>query len=430
MPAVSPPRLGRRRILLIAAVNLVGLGSLTAPAIAGLPVKLAAFLPAEERAAALAAVLAAGALSALVANPVFGALSDRTRSRLGRRRPWILGGALTGVAAIAGLATADSPLLLGVWWVLAQVSYNAMLAGAAALLADLVPDRQRGSASGLFTAAAFVGALPPLLLATFLPAHVDAVSFVMPLLAVAVAVAALTLPDHPAAIPRDAERGGIRSAGVSRRFVAVWFQRLAMQSAFSLTTAFTLYLVADRMTGSTVAATPVTTIATLIGGAGIVLGATVGGAWASRRRTYLPFLVFGSLGLAAAAGGRALAMAPVVLWAAAIVGGIGVGTYLAVNLALALRTIPPGRAGAFLGVLNVAETLPGVVGPLAAAAFLRVGSGDPLSGAGDNYVALYVAAGVLALISLAALPALRGVAATAERPRARYAPEDADVSGT
>src|SRR3546814_2759586 len=94
-------------------------------------------------------------------------------------------------------------------------------------------------------------------------------------------------------------------------------------------------------------------------------------------RSYLPFLVCGALGLAVAALCRAAATAPVMLWAAAIVGGIGVGAYLAVNLALAMRTIPEGRAGAYLGVLNVAETLPGVAGPAVAASLLRVGYGDP-----------------------------------------------------
>src|SRR3546814_3124977 len=163
------------------------------------------------------------------------------------------------------------------------------------------------------------------------------------------------------------------------------------------------------MTGGPTAATPVTTLATLIGGAGIVVGATGGGAWASRHRSYLPFLGCGALGLAVAALCRAAATAPVMLWAAAIVGGIGVGAYLAVNLALAMRTIPEGRAGAYLGVLNVAETLPGVAGPVVAASLLRVGSGDPVSGAGDNYVALYLVAATLALLSLAVLPWLRRV---------------------
>src|SRR3546814_14329516 len=98
------------------------------------------------------------------------------------------------------------------------------------------------------------------------------------------------------------------------------------------------------MTGDATAATPVTTLATLIGGAGIVVGATVGGAWASRHRSYLPFLVCGALGLPVAALCRAAATAPVMRWAAAIGGGTGVGASPAVHPALSLRTVPAGRA--------------------------------------------------------------------------------------
>ena len=43
----------------------------------------------EGKEAALAWVSAVGAIAAMVFNPLAGALSDRTTSRIGRRRPWI-----------------------------------------------------------------------------------------------------------------------------------------------------------------------------------------------------------------------------------------------------------------------------------------------------------------------------------------------------
>src|SRR5690606_34960222 len=113
----------------------------------------------------------------------------------------------------------------------------------------------------------------------------------------------------------------------------------------------------------------------------------------------------------AAATLRAFAGAPVALWVAAAAGGLAVGTSLAVNLALAMRVVPSRRAGAYLGLLNVAETIPQVMVPLAAAALLRVGAGDPISGAADNYVALYATAAVLALVSLLTLPLVRRASA-------------------
>ncbi|MFJ4044427.1 MFS transporter [Microbacterium sp. NPDC089987] len=420
--AQTTARQSRRVVLLLAAVNLVTLGSLTAPVVAVMPLKFAALLPEDQRAGALATALALGSAAALLANPLFGALSDRTRGRLGRRRPWMLGGVLAGFAFLAALATGESVTAVTASWVGAQLAFNATMAASTALLADSVTEQQRGSASGLFTAAAFVGTLPPLALSALLPRHVDAVSFVMPALAVVVVGAAMMIPERMPLQATPAEPGPrrrelLRFAG-SRAFVAVWLQRFAMQAAFSLAAAFTLYLVIDRMTADTVTATPVAMVATLCGGTGIVAGAIIGGTWASRRGSYLPFFAAAGVGLAAAAMLRAVAETPVALWLAAAAGGLAVGTSLAVNLALAMRVLPARREGAYLGLLNVAETIPQVVVPVAAAALLRVGGGDPVSGAADNYAVLYATAAVIALLSLLTLPAVRRASApeAAARP--------------
>ncbi|SJN40920.1 major facilitator superfamily MFS_1 [Microbacterium esteraromaticum] len=423
-------RADQRSVYLLAAVNLVTLGSLTAPVVAAIPLKIAAMLPEQHRATALATVLTLGGLAALLANPLFGALSDRTRGRLGRRRPWMLGGAIAGFGGIAFLAVADSDPAIIVSWVFTKTAFNAVFAAAAALLADTVPPRRRAAASGVFTAAAFVGTLPPLLLAALFPEHVVLVSFIMPLTALVVVAVAMTVPDRADAGFARAPQG-IRAASFRvpfpKAFIAVWLQRLAMQLAFTLATAFTLYLVIDRMSKSPVEATPIAMVATLIGGAGVVVGAALGGAWASRIQRYLPFLVFGSLGLAAGATVRSIADAPVLLWAAAACGGLAVGTYLAVNLALAMHVIPRQRAGTYLGLLNVAEAFPQVVAPLTAAALLHIGPADPISGVADNYVILYATAAVIALLSLATLPALRHTARDLENNTGTTTPLHAEA---
>ena len=101
---------------------------------------------------ALATVLIPGAFIALVANPLFGWLSDRTRgrwARWGSRRPYIVVGTLINIACLAWMASArDIPTLI-VAYALTQLSSNAAQAPFHALLPDLVPAEQRGLTSGV-----------------------------------------------------------------------------------------------------------------------------------------------------------------------------------------------------------------------------------------------------------------------------------------
>ena len=79
--------------------------------------------------ALLAVVLFSGAAVSMVANPVWGAFSDRTRSRLGRRVPWVLGGVLLGAASLLLLSVAESAALMvsrGAW---CSCALNAASAG-------------------------------------------------------------------------------------------------------------------------------------------------------------------------------------------------------------------------------------------------------------------------------------------------------------
>jgi MFS family permease len=66
-------------------------------------------------------------IAGLVWSPVLGARSDRTRSRLGRRRPYLLAGAAVSLFAMLVMAWAPSILLLGVGWTLASIGWGAVV---------------------------------------------------------------------------------------------------------------------------------------------------------------------------------------------------------------------------------------------------------------------------------------------------------------
>jgi MFS family permease len=95
----------------------------------------------DHKEAVLALVTGVGAAVSTVLNPVWGAFSDRTTLRSGRRRAWVLGGAALGAVAMLLLSGADSVWRLVLAWALAQAALNAMLAAITATVPDQVPTR-------------------------------------------------------------------------------------------------------------------------------------------------------------------------------------------------------------------------------------------------------------------------------------------------
>ena len=80
-----------------------------------------------------------GAFFAMLAQPIAGQISDRTRSRFGRRAPWIFIGALAGGLALVGLAFANSLVGVVIAWTLVQITYNFAQGPLSAVMPDRVP---------------------------------------------------------------------------------------------------------------------------------------------------------------------------------------------------------------------------------------------------------------------------------------------------
>lgn len=135
----------------------------------------AAFIAGDEfKGRGLGLVLAVGALVSMVAAPFLGAYSDRIRTRWGRRVPFIVIGVamnVLGLVALAYIPRAGDlstlwPYILAFMWV--EFWNNVASAPYSALIPDMVPPEQRGSASGwmgLMTMLGnFVGGLTGLLM--------------------------------------------------------------------------------------------------------------------------------------------------------------------------------------------------------------------------------------------------------------------------
>ena len=120
-----------------------------APLLVSLSLKINALVGIEQAPKSLSLVAGTGALLAMFVNPFFGRMSDRTSSRLGMRRPWMVIGLAGGTLGILVVALAPNIAVVLVGWCFAQTFFNAVLAAEVAVLSDQVPVDQRGLVSGV-----------------------------------------------------------------------------------------------------------------------------------------------------------------------------------------------------------------------------------------------------------------------------------------
>src|SRR4051794_22034709 len=142
-------RVGWAFIALYAAAYLATSLVFIAPLLVTLALKVNSLVGADRAATSLSLVAATGSLVALVANPLFGRFSDRTTSRWGMRRPWMMVGLAGGSFGILVVALASGVWVVLIGWCLAQLFFNAMLAAMVAVLPDQVPIEQRGTVAGV-----------------------------------------------------------------------------------------------------------------------------------------------------------------------------------------------------------------------------------------------------------------------------------------
>jgi Na+/melibiose symporter-like transporter len=114
-----------------------------------LPALLLGLVPEALKNTYLGGLTFAGLVLAMVVQPLAGGLSDSTRSRWGRRRPWILVGTLLALVFLGGMALAGNFLGLLAAYLLLQLASNSAHGPAQGLIPDLVPEQQRGLASGI-----------------------------------------------------------------------------------------------------------------------------------------------------------------------------------------------------------------------------------------------------------------------------------------
>ena len=382
--ALAEPVVPVRRswIGLLFAANLGLWMALFTPIQILLPVQISA-IGVSSKETALGWVTGLGALVAIIANPVSGAFSDRTRLRIrgrayGRRHAWTLGGAAISVLSLLALANVHTIAGVAIGWAGAQLGLNIMLATLSAAVPDRVPVDQRGLVSGWIGMPQALGLVLGAVLATavFTGNSAGYVAMAVALAILAVPFALLT-PDDPlppsVRIDKTDWRIDVKS---HPDFAWAFATRFLVQLGNALGTLYLLYFLTDRVK----LADPETglLIMILLYTLGMVATAVFGGRRSDASGRRKVFVVWSGVVIAIAA--LVLAIWPT--WPASLVAsvllGAGYGVYLAVDTALITQVLPAATHRAKdLGVINIASAAPQVLGPALAAPMVTHLGGYP-----------------------------------------------------
>lgn len=332
-----------------------------------------------DRVQLLGAISAAGALAGGGANLLAGHFSDRSRSRFGRRRPWLVAGAGLTALSYGLIWAAHSPLALTAAVAAFQIAFNILFAPLVALTPDRVPVANRGWAAGLLALGHPLGLIiGGLVIGSLIRA--EGLRFLAMALMVSVAIIPFALRLRDPQVPGAGAAGEGRGppSPHRRNFWLGWVARALVVAALSVAQTYLLfYLQAGGRAGAP--ARPEQGVADLgvVFGTLNILAALAAGRLSDRLRRRRAFVIGAALALSAGLCGVALAPGWPALVAAYALFGLGAGAHTAVDFALMTELLPSrDRPARDLAILNLSNIAPQVAAPLLAGLLIDLPGAD------------------------------------------------------
>ena len=372
-----------------------------------LPARIADLSP-DHKVGLLAVLTGAAAVAGLVANVVFGALSDVTRTRFGARTPWILGGAVATALLMVPISRAGTFGELLAWWCLAAATLNATLATLSAILPDRVPVARRATLSAVVGVGILLGtALGALTGATFLGDPERGIQVTAVLLVALTGTAVLVAPDSD---NRDVAGGRLDVRVLARSFRfpsgapdfywALW-GRLLLVLGYFMVNGFQLYIFTDYVgldEEATARALSTNSVVFLVTA---LAGSALAGPLSDRLERRKVFVVGASLLAMTAVAIPFFVATTGGMLGFATVGGFAFGVYYSVDAALMSEVLPSSESRARdLGILNMANTGGQVLAPAASSLLVGLGIG---------FSPVFLGAVVMAVIGAACVTPIRSV---------------------
>jgi MFS family permease len=362
-------------------------------------------------------VLSVGGLVGIIAAPVSGRWSDRTRSRWGRRRPWAIGGSLLAAVGLVLTGAVSGPVAVGGAWIVVSVGVSVASAALTAMITDQLTT-QRGAASAAASSAQAVGIVVGVGAVVLIGLNVEQSYY---LLAAIIAVigtgTALLLPDAPAhelALP--APRTAARTASWrDRDFLWLLISRFTVNIGNAFGTSLLLFFLLYGVRVPSAAAQDDLLVLIVIYTVFVVIASIVAGILSDRasasplrrRRTITAISA-----VVQAVSGVVILISPSFEMTAVAAGimGAGYGAYMAVSLAFATDLLKdPDDHARDLGLVNVSAQLGQLLGPLLGAGLVALVGGFWL---------LFAAAAVLSVVGAAMTYAVRAASPASPAPAA------------
>ncbi|MEN2740215.1 MFS transporter [Microbacterium sp. X-17] len=364
----------------------------------------------ENKTGTYSLVAGVGTLIAVLANPFFGRLSDRTRSRFGRRRPWIVVGVLGTAAGAAVIGLSNTVPLMIIGWVLMQGFVNAAIAAALAIVADRIPEEQQGFVGSLSGLAGSLSIVVGIFFIQIFPTSILA-QIGLPVLAAVVFGGLLVIAyrdDTPAQGPRVpfGFKEFLGSFYVNPRsesnFTWLLVSLFLVACGFGVVSTYTVYFLQDQIAVPADDLAGVLTLAYLLPGVVAVVATPLAGWVGDRLGRRKPVVIAAALSVAGGIVVIVTATSPTqFVVGVCLVSGVGAGALMGTFIALAIATMTsPADAARNLGIANIAVTLPFSIVPFVAPLLLGIGSGA-------NYTLLFLAGGVVAAAGIIPLVFIR-----------------------
>ncbi len=326
-----------------------------------LPVLVLAVAPDEFKNTYLAILGISGLLMAAAVQPSIGRISDRTTSRLGRRVPFILWGAVFAAIGLIGVRLAPNFGVLFAVWIFIQANINIAYGPGLALIRDCVPLNRIGMASSMKIMSDAAGGAVMIAVTGALIGKTGALDWewitlgiLAFLMILAISVTTVVVSRRELRDPSSSQQRNVKSSFrsvLNPQLGLFLVSRLVMITAITSFQTYGLFFLRDSV-GLDNPAEALGRMILVIAGA-LAIAVYLSG-WVSDRVGRKPVVMVGAIGAAISTLWMLTADSTTQVLIIASVMGASVGVLLSANWALANELADESQAGLHIGIVNLA----------------------------------------------------------------------------